>query len=431
MMPGFPGDGGTGAAEAEPSAPADVGAAAEVERPATRYAMLALLTGAQMAASFGTIGLPSLAPILRQDLDLTVAKAGSILSAFYFGRLVASVPAGWFTDRLGARATWLAGQAVAALFLLLASRSGSYLALLLALAGVGLGFGTANPSSQQAVMEWFPRAQRATAVGIRQTGAPLGGALGAAILPSIALAAGWRAGVATAGAAVCAMFAICALGYRRPRRSALGLDEPAAPAKPSAASPARDAPSLLALLAGATALFSCVQLTWTSYLPLYVYDALGYSVKGAGALLAQGNIGGIAGTILLGLVSDRLFGGRRKPVLIGCAAIAAGLLVAQSQGGALPGWVLLALVFVLGGLAIGWDGVHFALVGELAPRGRTGWTLGVGHLGSTAGAVIGPPLFGAVLTATGSFGIAWLFAAVLALANAAALGLLPEPRRRE
>jgi sugar phosphate permease len=277
-------------------------------------------------------------------------------------------------------------------------------------------------------MEWFPRAQRATAVGIRQTGAPLGGALGAAILPFIALASGWRAGVATAGAAVCAMLAICALGYRRPRRSALGLDGTSPPASPSAASPARSARWLMALLAGATGLFSCVQISWTSYLPLYLHDALGYSVKGAGALLAQGNIGGIAGTILLGLVSDRLFAGRRKPVLIGSAAIAAALLAAQSQGAALPGWVLLALVLVLGGLAIGWDGVHFALVGELAPRGRTGLILGVGHLGSTAGAVIGPPLFGAVLGATGSFGTAWLFAAALALANAAALSLLPEPR---
>jgi MFS family permease len=416
------------AAEAEPQASA--GLRAGEDGPARRYAMLTLLAGAQMAASFGTIGLPSLAPLLREDLGLSMAQAGSVLSAFYFGRFIVSLPAGWLTDRLGARATWLAGQALTAAFLLVAARTGTYLSLLLALAGVGLGFGSANPASQRAVMEWFPRASRATAVGIRQTGAPLGGALGALILPSLALASGWRAAVAAAGALMLTMFVVSALGYRRPRRSALAAEEAQAPAAPAGAPAGGAARRLVALMACITALFSCVQLSWTSYLTLYLHDALGYSVRAAGAVLAQGNIGGIAGTILLGLLSDRAFGGRRKPVLIGCAVVVAGLLAAQTRAATLPGWVLLAVVLALGGLAIGWDGVHFALLGELAPRGRTGLALGVGHLGSTSGAVLGPPLFGAILAWTGSFTAAWLFAAGASLANAAALSLLPESHRK-
>ncbi len=417
------------AAGAEPQASA--GLSVEDDGPARRYATLALLAGAQMAGAFGTIGLPSLAPLLREDLGLSVAQAGSVLSAFYFGRFVVSLPAGWLTDRFGARVTWLAGQAVTAAFLLVTSRTGTYLTLLLGLAGTGLGFGGANPSSQRAVMEWFPRASRATAVAIRQTGAPLGGALGAMILPALALASGWRAAVATAGGLMLTVFVISALAYRRPRRSALALEEAPAPGEPTGGSPARSPRSRVAMLAGATALFSCVQICWTSYLSLYLHDALGYSVTAAGALLAQGNIGGIAGTILLGLLSDRVFGGRRKPVLIGCAAAVAALLAVQARGAELPGWVLLAVVLALGGLAIGWDGVHFALMGELAPQGRTGLALGVAHLGSTTGAVLGPPLFGAVLAWSGSFPTAWLFAAAIALANAGVLSLLPESRRKE
>lgn len=412
---------------AGPRAAAALGA--QDDGPARRYAMLALLALAQMGGAFGTIGLPSLAPLLREDLGLSVAQAGSVLSAFYFGRLIVSLPAGWLTDHLGARATWLAGQAVTAVFLLVASRTGAYLSLLLALAGAGLGFGSANPSSQRAVMEWFPPASRATAVGIRQTGAPLGGALGALILPSLALASGWRSAVATAGALMLAMFVLSAVGYRRPRRSALALDDDPPPRKVPGGVAGPSPGALAALLAGATALFSCVQICWTSYLTLYLHDVLGYSVTAAGAFLAQGNVGGIAGTILLGLLSDRILGGRRKPVLIGSAVLVAALLVVQARGAALPGWVLLALVLALGGLAIGWDGVHFALVGELAPPGRTGLVLGVGHVGSTAGAVVGPPLFGAVLAWSGSFGPAWLLAAGLALANAAVLSLLPESHR--
>jgi MFS family permease len=280
-------------------------------------------------------------------------------------------------------------------------------------------------------MEWFPRESRATAVGIRQTGAPLGGALGALVLPSLALASGWRAAVATAGAVTLATFVVSALGYRRPRRSALAADEAQAEVAPADPPAARTARGLVALMTCITALFSSVQLSWTGFLTLYLHDALGYSVTAAGAVLAQGNIGGIAGTILLGLLSDRAFGGRRKPVLIGCAVVVAGLLAAQTRGAALPGWVLLAVVLVLGALAIGWDGVHFALLGELAPWGRTGFVLGVGQLGSTSGAALGPQLFGFILAWTGSFTAAWLFAAGVSLANAAALSLLPESRRRD
>jgi hypothetical protein len=50
------------------------------------------------------------------------------------------------------------------------------------------------------------------------------------VLPGIALASGWRAAVRAAATGLCAMFAISALAYRRPRRSALafGGEEPGA-----------------------------------------------------------------------------------------------------------------------------------------------------------------------------------------------------------
>lgn len=430
--PGGVGPPRTPARPASSEAPGGRGAPGGADGPVRRYGALALLTIAQVAASFGTIGLPSLAPLLRQDLDLTVGQAGSVLSAFYLGRFIVSLPAGWLTDRWGARVTWLAGQAVAAVFLLIASRSAGYMSLLVALTGVGLGFGTGNPSAQRAVMEWFPPSGRATAVGIRQTGAPTGGALGGLLLPTLALAYGWRAGIAIAAILVCGMFALSALAFRMPRRPALADETEAPPAEglPGVGQALRARGAVLALLTGITALFSCVQMAYTGFLTLYLNGVLGYSVQAAGVLLAQANLGGMAGTILLGIVSDRCFGGRRKPVLVGCALLVGGMLVAQAEGALWPTWLLAALVMALGALAIGWDGVHFAMVGEMAPRGRTGLALGIGHLGSTAGAVVGPILFGKVLGWTGSFGTAWLFAGALAAANAAALSLLPEPQRK-
>jgi hypothetical protein len=42
----------------------------------------------------GALGLSSLAPLIRADLDLTRQEAGSFISAFYVGEVVTSFPAG-------------------------------------------------------------------------------------------------------------------------------------------------------------------------------------------------------------------------------------------------------------------------------------------------------------------------------------------------
>ena len=43
----------------------------------------------------------------------------------------------------------------------------------------GAGYGVLNPTSTKAVMAWSPPHQRATVVGLKQVGLPLGGMLGA------------------------------------------------------------------------------------------------------------------------------------------------------------------------------------------------------------------------------------------------------------
>ena len=80
------------------------------------------------------------------------------------------------------------GQVVIAAGLLAASFATSYTALTLLLIAAGFGYGMLNPTSTKAVMGWAPTAHRATLVGLKQVGLPLGGMLGAALLPALALA---------------------------------------------------------------------------------------------------------------------------------------------------------------------------------------------------------------------------------------------------
>ena len=47
-------------------------------------------------------------------------------------------------------------------------------------------------------MAWFQRDERATAMGIKQTGVPAGGVVAAALAPSLVLVIGWRGALARA-----------------------------------------------------------------------------------------------------------------------------------------------------------------------------------------------------------------------------------------
>ncbi|HEY7868806.1 MAG TPA: MFS transporter, partial [Methylomirabilota bacterium] len=106
-----------------------------------RWAVLALLMAAQLMANVGPLGIPSIAPLIRRDLDLSLTQAGSFLSAYYIGPALVSLPAGWLADRWGVRHAMALGQALIAigLFAAAAAPSFSVLAVIMVLAGAGYG----------------------------------------------------------------------------------------------------------------------------------------------------------------------------------------------------------------------------------------------------------------------------------------------------
>ncbi|HEU5322104.1 MAG TPA: MFS transporter, partial [Methylomirabilota bacterium] len=175
-----------------------------------RFTILALVLAAQTVANVGPLGIPAIASLIREDLGLTLTQAGSFLSAYYVGPILMSLPAGTLADRWGVKRTLVLGQLVIALGLLAVAAATTYAALLVLLVVAGFGYGMLNPTSTKAVMAWFPPSQRATVVGLKQVGLPFGGMLGAALLPGLALALGWRPAVVVS-AAVVALGAVASL----------------------------------------------------------------------------------------------------------------------------------------------------------------------------------------------------------------------------
>ncbi|MBI4611416.1 MAG: MFS transporter [Candidatus Rokubacteria bacterium] len=389
------------------------------------WRILVLILAVQTVANIGPMGLPAIAPLIREDLDLSLTQAGSFLSAYYVGPILMSLPAGWLADRWGIRRTMVAGQALIALGLLSAALARSFAVLVPLTILAGVGYGMLNPTSTKAVIAWFPQRQRATAVGLKQTGLPFGGVLGAALLPALGLAIGWRAAVMASAASILVLGAATLILYR----------DPPDLLRPSGGGGSGMIRTVLGTadlwwVSLATLIFAVLQTVWLSFLVLYLHEVVRLSVVSAAGYLAQAQVTGILGRIGFGVLSDRLFGGRRRIVLFlaGSGSMLCSIAIAATGPGT-PAWQLSLLALSFGFVGIGWNGVQHTLLAELAGPRAAGTAVGLGLAVSSLGVTLGPPVFGWAVERIGGYGAAWIGLAATMAGALVLLGRVRESRR--
>jgi sugar phosphate permease len=244
-------------------------------------------------------------------------------------------------------------------------------------------------------------------MSIKQVGVTIGGFISGITMPTIADAIGWRLAL-LAPAAACATVALAALLSRRT------LAQNAAEGRSAVAIGLQhgELPRRFALgVSGFGFVMGGLQLSFVTYLSLYLKEAHGYGLAVAGISLAVTMAAGTVGRLLWAVISDRFFAARRAAGL----RLNAVLSVLGMTGLAfLPSGVLIWPCVALVGFAnIGWNGVYMTLVAETAPSGRIGRVSGSSLRVVFAGAVVLPPLLGLVADRAG-WTAAWLGACALA-----------------
>ncbi|HKV46081.1 MAG TPA: MFS transporter, partial [bacterium] len=157
--------------------------------------VLTLTTLQQAGLTSIRFGLPILAPYWRDAFHLSLAQVGVLLGAFDLGALLLFIPIGLLADRWGGAAILGAGALFTAAMTALTTRAHGYWPLALLLAVAGLGYGSGQTAGTQAVAAAFGAGKRGIAMGVRQSGLPLGGLLAAILLPPLAGVFGWRAAI--------------------------------------------------------------------------------------------------------------------------------------------------------------------------------------------------------------------------------------------
>jgi len=397
-------------------------------RDSFRWIILGLITFSHIIGASAQYGINTLAPFYQDELGLSRAQVGLFFSAFYFAMTGASFGAGWLADRWGVRRTISQGHLFLGVCTVAAALSPSFVWACASFFLAGLGYSFLNPASSVGVMNWFHRDERATAMGAKQTGVPGGGVLAAVLAPSLVLVVGWRGALAALGVINVLFAFVFSSSWREARQELTDSFEPE-----SAASAEPGARMYRALLpvSVATAIYLVGQMVLITYLPLYLKDAMGFSAYWSSLALALTQGGAMIGRVGWGVVSDRLFGGRRKVVLLLIGSLSALLVTALSLLSRDSAYyLLLPILFLAGVCLVGYQGVSYALIGEIAGKARTGAGLGMMITINAACATLGTPLFGYIVDRTGSYAFAWqILAASITVGILAMAVLLKEPRR--
>ena len=120
-------------------------------------------------------------PYIRQDLGLTKQQMGIFLSAFFWTYALGQVPAGWMSDRYGARSMLTIYILTWSVFTALMGLAGGFVMLLITRAAYGLGQSGAYPTSSTIISRWIPLEGRGGASAIVSGG----GRIGAVLAPII------------------------------------------------------------------------------------------------------------------------------------------------------------------------------------------------------------------------------------------------------
>lgn len=370
------------------------------------FGKLSLTLGIQSLVALAALAPPVIAPAALPDLALaTEAWLGVYIALLYLAGMASTLVSGDLIARFGP-------VRVSQLSLVLCGVGVGLIALghppllLLAPFIIGFGYGPVTPAGSQILVKGGAPKAIGLVFSIKQTGVPLGVLIAGLALPWLIALGGWRFAIGCI-VTVCLLLSVALQWWRDP------FDGDRDPARRMTVR--RTGASLKTLfdnpaayrLACVSFFFGAMQLCVITFLVSYLSHGFEMTLVVAGLLMSVAQASGMVGRIGWGWLSDRSISARA--VLIGLAiamAIAAAILGSLPYG--TPWFVIAVIVAVLGATAIGWNGVFLAEIARVAPDSEVGTLTGAALFFTYFGVVVGPPIFGVILSLTHSYAASFI-----------------------
>lgn len=373
-----------------------------------KWLVLIVATLSQMCASFVIFGMGPMAAFYQKAYHLSQFETGMIVSAVNIGPIFSMIIFGDLMDKYGEKWVVGLGSILLGLNTLFAYSIDSYIVLLMNLLFVGIWYGTAQPGGSSAIIKWFPGKHRGLAMGIRQTGIPIGGALAAALLPFVFYYYQLPGTVLLQGIIAIVGGLVFLFVYKNNDEGE--LQKQRFNLKEKIVSIKHNTQLYPVFFVGITMV--SVQLIIVAHLMGYLTTTLQLSLKMSGTLLSLSLIGGMFGRIVLAWISDSFFhGDRSKPLQTTIWATVLVIVCLLLMPAYTPLWAVATICFFFGFLGIGWYSLFIVMIAEKAEKTFIGLTVGIALTINQLFIVASPALFGLLVDQFNGYGIPFVFLA--------------------
>jgi len=409
-----------------------------------QYLVAALCAVTVFLDGYDTQSIAFVAPSIAQELHLTRPELGPLFVSSLVGLLFGQLGFGPLADKIGRRWVIIICTVIFGVLTLAATTSTSLTELLVWRFLAGLGLGGAMPNGIALTAEYAPTRRRATIVMIMFTGFSLGAAFGGAVAANVIPTHGWRAvwyvgGVLPLLLVPIQFFALpesirflvvsdaaserigrllkrIDRAFAAPLGTRYDVDEAHAHGVPVAHlfREQRTFGTFMLWIMFFTNLLSIFFLQ--NWIPTMAHD-VGIAVGTAVLIGTMFQVGGVVGSLLVGLPIDKFGAYRVIPLMFAGAIVFVGLI--GLSVGSVP--ALMVLTFGAGFCVVGGQNCANALAAIFYPTAMratgVGWALGIGRIGG----IIGPLLAGALLARHMGYDMLFLLGALAPLCTTAAM----------
>jgi ACS family hexuronate transporter-like MFS transporter len=354
-----------------------------------------------------------LKPTLQGEYGWNETTYANIVFSFQLAYAIGYVVFGRLIDKLGARFGYSLAAAIWGVAAMAHAGANSAWHFMIARFALGLGESGNFPAGVKAVAEWFPKKERAFAVGIFNAGANIGAILTPLLAPFLVIWFGWRVAFLFTGAIVFVWLAFWWTIYRRPREKK-NLSEAELAYIESDPADAPGEVKWLPLLrhrqtwAYAIGKFMIDPIWWffLFWLPGFFADQHGLNLMTFGVPLAAiyiiSDVGSVAGGWLSSTLIKRgwsVNAGRKIAMLV-CALCVPPVMLAP---GVESLWGAVLLIGLATAAHQGFSANLYTLPSDLFPRKAVGAIIGIGGTIGAIGGMFMAKFTGWVLDATGSY----------------------------
>ena len=401
-----------------------------------RWFILALLFLSTTILYMDRAALGILAPDLQKSIGWSEEQYGYINTAFMIAYALSFLMMGTIIDRIGTKKGYLLSISIWSLATVGHVLAGSWIGFAIARFALATGQSGSFPSAVKAVAEWFPKKERALAVGIFNGGSNMGTMLAPLVIPALVLMVdNWRIAFLWTLPISLVWIILWTINYKKPEQhKRVSQEELAYINSDSEGEEHSERLPWKAILphrgtwAIAVAKFMADPIWWF-YLfwgAKFLNEKFGVNLKEIGLPFFTIYLVSWAMGILLGAFSSRLlkkgFGLNRgrKLGMLACGIFAIPVILVPHTESL---WLAIALISLAAGGHCGWSANVFSLMSDIFPKNAIASVAGFGGFAGAVGGAIVAFGVGKILQNVGTDGYAIPFL-VAGLGYMVALGII-------